>query len=99
MVTHLLKSFGSFHRSPSLLPVFKGKQRPGHEVLCWSLPGHHAIRMGHWKAVKPKTNSEWQLFDLDADGTETTDLAKQEPDRVQALAAQFEKWRERVGAN
>ena len=82
----------------SLLPVFKGKQRPGHEVLCWSLPGHHAIRMGKWKAIKPKGGNVWQLFDLDVDGTETTDLAKQEPDRVQALAAQFEKWRKRVGA-
>ena len=55
--------------------------------------------MGKWKAIKPKGGNVWQLFDLDVDGTETTDLAKQEPDRVQALAAQFEKWRERVGAN
>jgi arylsulfatase len=83
----------------SLVPVFEEKQRQGHEVLCWSLPRHHAIRMGKWKAVKPKNSKVWQLFDLDSDGTETIDLAKREPDRARALAAQFEKWRQRVGAN
>jgi arylsulfatase A-like enzyme len=82
----------------SLLPVFNGKQRPEHKVLCWSVPRHHAIRMGQWKAVRPRSGGPWQLFDLVADGTETADLAKREPERVQALAAQFEKWRERVGA-
>jgi arylsulfatase len=82
----------------SLLPVFKGKQRSGHEVLCWSVPRHHAIRMGQWKAVRPRKGGPWQLFDLDADGTETVDLAKREPERVQALAAEFDKWRERVGS-
>ena len=83
----------------SLLPTFEGRQRQGHEVLCWSVPRHHAIRMGRWKAVKPKRSRVWQLFDLDADGTETVDLAKRDPDRAQALAARFEKWRQRVGAN
>jgi arylsulfatase len=83
----------------SLLPVFNGKQRPGHEVLCWSVPRHHAIRMGQWKAIRPRKGGPWQLFDLNADGTETVDLAKREPERVQALAAQFEIWQKRVGAN
>ena len=82
----------------SLLPVFEGKQRKGHEVLYWSVPRHHVIRMGKWKAIKPKNSKTWQLFDLDADGTETVDLSKQEPDRVQAMAAQFQKWKQRVGA-
>ncbi len=81
----------------SLLPVFQGKQREGHEQLCWSVPRHHAIRSGKWKAIRLRSGGAWQLFDLDKDGTETTDMSQQEPDRVRQLASQFEAWRIRVG--
>ena len=81
----------------SLLPVFQGQQRDAHEQLCWSVPRHHAIRMGQWKAVMPRTGGAWQLFDLDHDGTETTDVAKREPERLKQLTDQFEVWRTRVG--
>jgi arylsulfatase len=80
----------------SLLPIFQGHQRQGHRALCWSVPQHDAIRMQQWKAVRPKRGGPWRLFDLEADGTETTDLAKKEPERLAELAAEFEAWRERV---
>jgi arylsulfatase len=51
-----------------------------------------------WKAVKLRQGGAWQLFDLDVDGTETDDLAKREPERLQELASRFEAWRDRVGA-
>jgi arylsulfatase len=82
----------------SLLPIFQGGTREGHEALCWSVPRHQAIRMGRWKAVRPKNGGPWQLFDLEADGTETVDLAASQPERAKDLAAQFESWRQRVGA-
>ena len=80
----------------SLRPIFEGKNREGHEVLCWSVPRHHVVRMGKWKAIRPRQGGDWQLFNLEADGTETTDLAQREPDRVQQLARQFESWQQRV---
>ena len=83
----------------SLLPVFQGKQRDEHEELCWSVPHHHAIRVGQWKAIRPRAGGSWQLFDLDQDGTETTDLALSEPERVKQLADRFEAWRKRVGSD
>ncbi|MDA1015002.1 MAG: arylsulfatase [Planctomycetota bacterium] len=82
----------------SLLPIFEGKHREGHEQLCWSVPRHHAIRRGKWKAVQSRQGGAWQLFDLEADGTETVDLAKREVDRTKELASHFEIWRKRVGA-
>ena len=82
----------------SLLPVFQGRERDGHDVLCWNVPRHQAIRMGQWKAVRPKKAGSWQLFDLEADGTETVDLATSQPERTKELAARFELWRKRVGA-
>lgn len=83
----------------SLQTIFRGEKREGHNQLCWSVPRHHAIRVDQWKAVKLRQGGVWQLFDLDADGTETEDLAKREPERLQELASRFEEWRERVGAD
>jgi len=95
----------SFHgRKPlpmegkSLLPVFQGRQRRGHDVLCWSVPCHYVIRMGRWKAICPRKGGSWQLFDLETDGTETVDLAARRPERTKELAVQFELWHKRVGA-
>ncbi|TWU21691.1 Arylsulfatase [Novipirellula galeiformis] len=82
----------------SLLPIFAGKQRQGHDVLCWSVPRHHVVRMGKWKAIRPRNGGEWQLYDLEADGTETTNLAPQEPQRVDQLARHFASWQARVHA-
>ena len=83
----------------SLLPIFRGDQRDAHEELCWSVPRHDAIRMGRWKAIRPKQAAPWQLFDLEADGTETLDLAEREPERVKEMTARFEAWSKRVGVN
>ena len=82
----------------SLLPIFQGQEREGHKQLCWSTAWDHAIRMGKWKAVRPRKGGTWQLFDMEADATETVDLAKREPERAKELAAHFETWRKRVGA-
>jgi arylsulfatase len=82
----------------SLLPIFLGHQRQGHEMLCWSVPQHQSVRMGCWKAVRSTRGGAWQLFDLEADGTETIDQAAGQPERTKELAARFEAWRQRVGA-
>ncbi len=81
----------------SLLPIFQGRQRQGHEMLCWSVPQHHVVRMGRWKAIRPGSGGAWQLYDLGADGTETVDLAASQPERTKELAARFEEWLQRVG--
>ena len=79
-----------------LLPVLQGQERQPHEELCWSVHRTCAIRRGRWKAVRPRGTDSWQLFDLEADGTETTDLAEQHPALSRDMAARFEVWRQRV---
>lgn len=83
----------------SLLPVFQSQQREEHKQLCWMVPRHHAIRVGDWKAVRPQKSEIWELYNLATDGTETTDIADQEPERLKQLASQFEAWRKRVEAS
>jgi arylsulfatase len=76
----------------SLVPVFQGKQRAGHEHLCWSLYGSRAVRQGKWKLVWGVSSKRWELYDMQADRTETEDLSEQQPDRVAAMSALWHEW-------
>jgi arylsulfatase A-like enzyme len=46
--------------------------------------GSKAIRQGHWKLVAAK-NGPWELYDLQADRSETNNLAAQRPNKVNEL--------------
>ena len=85
----------------SWAPLFKGK--PGQfrraPVINHSASGMFAIRMDEWKLVlgngsggreQPRGRRftpPWQLFNLDEDPAETTDLAPRETERVQRMEA------------
>jgi arylsulfatase A-like enzyme len=80
----------------SLLPVFRRQKRDGHKSLSWELFGNRAIRHGDWKLVWGASEKQWELYDLKADRSETNDLAAKFPERVTAMARDWEAWRERV---
>ena len=50
------------------------------------------IRQGKWKLVAKGRNGPWELYDMEADRTETTDLSSREPERVRLMAAKWEAW-------
>jgi arylsulfatase len=81
----------------SLMPVFAGNADPVHrEPLFWEHQGNAAVRDGKWKAVlRGDGDGQWELYDMEADRTETTNLAGSQPDRVRRMVAQFETWAER----
>jgi arylsulfatase A-like enzyme len=83
----------------SLVPVLEGRTRAPHEQLCWEWSGNCAIRQGKWKLVWDSLNKarQWELYDLEADRTETRDLASQHPDRVQTMRAAYEEWAKATG--
>ena len=80
----------------SLLPIFEGKRREGHDALCWALRGSRAVRMGKWKLVALR-GKPWELYDVEADRTEMNNLAAQEPERLRAMAAVYRAWAQRCG--
>lgn len=82
----------------SLVPIFHGQQRPGHEVLAWNCARGRAIQMGNWKLVRPADNRPWELYQLENDISELDDQAAKYPDRVRLMAERYERWRQRVGA-
>ena len=81
----------------SLLPVFQGDKRDGHARLFWEFSGNRAVREGRWKLVWDKLVRKWELYDLDANRTETEDLAPRHPERVRSLSERWFYWAGRTG--
>ncbi len=79
----------------SFLPELMGsaKEQQKHPYIYFEYPengGQLAIRMGNWKGVKldvkKHPEKKWQLFNLQTDRNETTDISEKYPD----LIKQFE---------
>lgn len=74
---------------PELLGNSSGQQK--HECLYWEYPefgGMVAVRMGKWKAFIPqvmKGNKAIELYDLETDPREHTDVAKYYPEVVRKM--------------
>ncbi len=79
----------------SILPTLleNGRQRE-HDWLYWELVSSgnqlrtQAARMGQWKFVRGSMNGPVELYNLETDETETTDLASDRPELVE----KFENW-------
>lgn len=87
---------------------------PAREQLCWHFPHYHhlglapcgAIRAGRWKLIEwfdrtigdARNGPPYELFDLEADPAETTNLAEAEAAVCAELALRLAEWRRDVGA-
>ena len=47
---------------------------------------------GQWKLILPKSGKDAELYDLSADPDEKSNLAGQQPERVEALRIRIEEW-------
>jgi arylsulfatase A len=78
--------------APELLG--RGGQQKPREFLYFEFPeggGQLAVRLGRWKGVKTglKANprAPWQLYDLETDAAERTDVGASHPDILERLDA------------
>tara|TARA_E500000075_G_C6836647_1_gene243043 strand:- start:47 stop:721 length:675 start_codon:yes stop_codon:yes gene_type:complete len=77
----------------SILPALRGDTDILHNELYWSsagAKGKWAIRSGDWKLVAEKNRIE--LFDLEKDLSETTDVAAKNPKVVTELTSKYNAW-------
>ncbi|MEM6776268.1 MAG: sulfatase-like hydrolase/transferase [Planctomycetota bacterium] len=84
----------------SMLPMIRGESTD-ERALAFEHQAARGLRRGKWKLTWGKRQNDevrWELFDLDRDRSEQTDLAGQYPDVVDELAKQWESWARRVGA-
>lgn len=89
----------------SALPTLLGKgEQQRHEYLYWELPNYDSktgkfldetpaqgLRMGNWKAVRPEANGKVELYNLETDLGETTDVSAGNPElmaRIEELLVQ-----------
>ncbi|MBO9639876.1 MAG: arylsulfatase [Siphonobacter aquaeclarae] len=72
--------------------LLDGAPLPGERPLFWERAGNRAVRKGKWKVVSIFPQNRWQLFDIETDRGETTDVAAQHPDIVKDLDAEYERW-------
>ncbi|MFT5129621.1 MAG: arylsulfatase A-like enzyme [Rhodothermales bacterium] len=78
----------------SLRPVFANapfERGP----LFFEHQGNRGIRDERWKLVTRK-GGKWELYDMQADRTELHNRAKEFPERVHTLSAQYQHWAERA---
>jgi arylsulfatase len=83
----------------SLKPLFQSPGLPltsSPRPLFWEHEGNRAARLGPWKLVALYPG-EWELYNVEADRSEQHNLAAQQPERVKAMAAQWDAWAKRVG--
>jgi arylsulfatase len=79
----------------SLLPVFQGKSL-GDRKLYWEHMGNRAVLEGKWKLVS-RDPGNWELYDLEADRTELSDLAAGMPAKTAQLVGDYDAWAQRCG--
>lgn len=78
----------------SLLPLWEGRKgQKAHDYLYFEfqeLGGRQAVRKGPWKLVRMAVRTEdshYELYNLDDDPGETTDIAAEHPDKLAELQA------------
>jgi len=75
----------------NLLPYVRGDESAApHEYLYWRFGRRLAVRRGGYKLVR--IGDREQLFDLETDPTESSDLSMQKADVARELGAALDKW-------
>ncbi|MBN2448746.1 MAG: sulfatase-like hydrolase/transferase [Lentisphaeria bacterium] len=76
----------------SIVPELLGEEAAGraqerHKAFYWELGGQTAVRLGTWKAVRPKPDAAWELYDLAKDVQERNNLAAGQAEILAAMTA------------
>jgi arylsulfatase len=79
----------------SLLPTLEGRGRDqqDREYLYWEFQGSQAVRVGKWKAYRRAVDGDFELYDLDADRAEQTNVMADHPETVARITEIMEEAR------
>ncbi len=86
----------------SMTPVLRGETltvRTEEHPVGYELAGSSAVFKGPWKLMQnlaPKGTGEWELYDIESDPSELTNLAADRPDLVAEMTAFYEQWAKEV---
>jgi arylsulfatase A-like enzyme len=74
----------------NLLPLMRGANPIQERAFFWRIYDQDAVRKGKWKYYR--SGDRRRLFDLSFDQHEQADFAVKNPDTLQRLTAEFDKW-------
>jgi arylsulfatase len=77
----------------SLAPLLEGQPLPQGPIF-WEHYGARGVREGNWKLVA-LGKSSWELYDLNTDRTETTNVAREQSAIVTRLSQAWDQWARR----
>jgi arylsulfatase A-like enzyme len=83
----------------SMKPLFDGAETLPERTLFFDHFQSSAIRRGQWKLVRGNgryNKRRWELYRIDQDRCETTDLIQQHPELATSLEAEWTDWAKRV---
>lgn len=86
-----------FWHFPVYLQSYKGAADDSHDRLFRTRPGS-ALRIGKWKFHEYFEDGRLELYDLEADTGERTNIAAAHPEKAAELHAQLKAWREELNA-
>ena len=81
----------------SLAPAFSGETLHRGNPIYFEHEGNRAVRDGQWKLVAKGVNGAWELYDMEADRTESTNLIRDKPELAEKMIAQYDTWAEHAG--
>jgi len=88
---------GLFWHFPIYLQSYAGEGDGSHDPLFRTRPGS-AMRFGKWKLHEYFEDGRIELYDLESDIGERTDLAASHTDVADELHQRLKRWRDETGA-
>lgn len=79
-----------------ITPLLCGREGQGQRSFYFTYQNATALRSDKWKIIRTKATAPWQLFDLEDDIGETSDLAAGQPERVRELVRLAHRWQASV---
>lgn len=77
-----------------LLPMIKGSNGVIDRTFFWRIYSRDAVREGKWKYVRD--GDARKLFDLSLDQREQADFSQKQPEVLQRLMSEFNKWNDQM---
>ena len=77
-----------------LLPMLKGASPVRDRTLFWRFQSQDAVRQGKWKYFRD--GERRSLFDLSSDQREQADFSERNPDVLERLSTEFDKWNQQM---
>ncbi len=81
--------------APSLLPAVAGRplEAKPFEFVAAEANGIFSVRDERWKLIVTPATKQWQLYDLETDPRELTNLAEARPEQLREMQRLLRRWR------